>query len=262
MPKEFIETETIFLEPVCDEVSKCDKSLQTLYLKKTDEDKLINLIHTYCNSDIYKKLEISKKFGLVMSGLPGTGKTTLLKVIAYEFQLDIYYINLSQVKKNSDFKLLSDYVYLKKGSGFVVMEDVDAMTDVLNKRDSDVELSPVSSEEDDFNLSFLLNWLDGSHTPADLVVAFSTNHIEKIDPAVLRKGRIDMIINFTKCDHYQINKIYKNIKGRELNYQVLRQIPEFFFTPADIIFHLKNKYYDDSPDNEIMKELIDHTAIF
>ena len=152
--------------------------------------------------------------------------------------------------------MLSDYVYNVKGGGFIAMEDVDAMTNVLNQRTNGDETNYVYNDQDSFNLSTMLNWLDGPLTPSNLACGFSTNHIEKLDKAFLRKGRIDVQIEFTKCDHYQINTIYRTMKDKDMDIDVLTKIQEYKYTPADIISHLFANQYENIDDYTLMKELI------
>ena len=62
--------------------------------------------------------------------------------------------------------------------------------------------------------AFLAHILDGTLCKDGTIFAITTNHIEKLDPALYRKGRIDLSVNFLKCDHYQLNIIYKAIMNR------------------------------------------------
>ena len=70
----------------------------------------------------------------------------------------------------------------------------------------------------------------------------TTNHLEKIDPAIYRAGRVDGLVEMKKCDHTQIKKIFKKCIDRNIKEEVLEKILEYKYSPADIIFHLKNNY--------------------
>jgi len=92
-----------------------------------------------------------------------------------------------------------------------VIEDIDAMGEVVLKREW--KKPPESKKEikfDEFgnireeetnpiDLSFLLNLLDGTLESSGRIIAISTNFPERIDRALIRPGRIDMIIHFKKC---------------------------------------------------------------
>jgi ATP-dependent 26S proteasome regulatory subunit len=62
------------------------------------------------------------------------------------------------------------------------------------------EFGNIKEEETNpIDLSFLLNILDGTLESSGRIIAISTNFPERIDSALIRPGRIDMIINFKKC---------------------------------------------------------------
>jgi hypothetical protein len=50
------------------------------------------------------------------------------------------------------------------------------------------------------DLSFLLNLLDGTLESSGRILAISSNFPERIDRALIRPGRIDMIVHFKKCN--------------------------------------------------------------
>lgn len=97
----------------------------------------------------------------------------------------------------------------------------------------------MNSSENSLTLEYLLNLLDGTLTYNDSIVIITTNHIDKLNLTIYRAGRIDNLIEMKKCDHYQITKIYKRFIQRNISLEVLNQISENKYTPAQIIFHLK-----------------------
>jgi chaperone BCS1 len=113
------------------------------------------------------------------------------------------------------------------------------------------------TKDDDLDLSYLLNVLDGTLSQQDMVYVITTNHLDKLDPALYRKGRINVIIDFKKCDHYQILCISEKIMKRKIDETVLAMIAENTYTPADIIQHLlENIHNNDMTDKEIMEYFI------
>jgi ATP-dependent 26S proteasome regulatory subunit len=59
------------------------------------------------------------------------------------------------------------------------------------------------------NLSYLLNILDGIKESQDRIIIMTTNHVKKLDPALIRPGRIDLNINFKKASIKDIKEILK-----------------------------------------------------
>lgn len=110
--------------------------------------------------------------------------------------------------------------------------------------------------DDDLDLSYFLNILDGTISQKDMVVIMTTNHLEMLDPAIYRAGRMDLILNLKLCDHHQIREIYRRIIKREIDVNVLNKIPIDTYTPAKIIFHLIKYIGSEMSDDEIMATLI------
>jgi ATP-dependent 26S proteasome regulatory subunit len=82
----------------------------------------------------------------------------------------------------------------------------------------------------------------------------TTNNKHVLDPAIYRKGRVDIDIELQLCDHYQISEIYKSVKQKEIDKDVLRKVQENKYSPADILFHLIHNMYSDVSDDELFSE--------
>ena len=85
----------------------------------------------------------------------------------------------------------------------------------------------------------------------------TTNNKDKLDPALYRPGRVDIMIDFKRCDHYQIRKMFSQYIKREIDPDVLSKIPQDMFSPADIIQTLTRFVLNsDIPDSVIMQKFI------
>lgn len=141
------------------------------------------------------------RFGLFLVGKPGTGKTSLLKCIAAESLPHIVDIVVIKFPPRSSMCNFSVYQTLEraqqstiKGNKTVwIIEDIDCIAEFLGKRSTDDKISDTSS-----GLSAFLNMIDGMDTPENLMICFTSNHPEKLDPATIRPGRMDKILN---CDN-------------------------------------------------------------
>jgi hypothetical protein len=254
--KQIKKTETTF-EIESKEINTCKKNINTLYLRETDIGSLKCVLDQFKNNkELYSTLDIPRKIGFMFYGEPGTGKSTAIKAISTYLKKNIYFVNLNGVTKNSELKNIFDNVTLNcSNGGIIVFEDIDCMTDIVKSRKVSKEstlVSTIGESDDKLSLSYFLNLLDGTLTSNESVFIMTTNHIEKIDKAIYRSGRVDVAINFKLCDHYQIKQIYKNFMRREIDSDVLSTIQPDKYSPADIIFHLMQNIYNKAESDDVI----------
>jgi mitochondrial chaperone BCS1 len=130
----------------------------------------------------YEEHGIPYRMGICLYGPPGTGKTSLVKAIAAEEEKDLYLLNLNSM---NDLTLQNAMDQLDHNA-IVLIEDIDAYF-FTHKRDE--------NNKDNLSgktLSGLLNAIDGVSNSKGRILVITTNHIEKLDPALLRPGRIDL----------------------------------------------------------------------
>lgn len=175
--------------------------------------------------DWYEKKGIPHTLGFMFHGDPGTGKTSTIKAIANVARRHIINIQLSEIKSKEQLRALffSDEISVYNNGAterytipvnerMYVIEDIDAMGDIVLRREwkkpepmaeratiLDEFGRPKEDEKNPIDLSFLLNLLDGTLETTGRILAVSTNFPERIDRALIRPGRIDMIVHFKKC---------------------------------------------------------------
>ncbi|OAA33887.1 cell division protease ftsH [Beauveria brongniartii RCEF 3172] len=126
--------------------------------------------------------------GYLLYGAPGTGKTSLSLAAAGQFGLDIYAMNLSKVNDAT----LSDLMRKLPTRCILLLEDIDAIESAKSRENSDAESSTSSS----VTLSGLLNAIDGAGSVEGRALIMTTNHVDRLDPAVIRPGRVDKMVEF------------------------------------------------------------------
>jgi chaperone BCS1 len=130
------------------------------------------------------------RLGILLDGPAGTGKSSLLHAIASETGRSLYYLNLGSVDDDKELTgLVSSGRNWKKT--LLVIEDFDATGVKVARKEADTEGKP-ATEKQGVSLSALLNVLDGLIAPDGLVVIATTNHPERLDPALVRDGRFDI----------------------------------------------------------------------
>ncbi len=239
-------------------------SFENLYLRKYQDTELFNLTDRFLNEKkSMEQLGIPNKLGILLYGEPGCGKTTTITTIASYLGRDIFYLNLKLIKTNNELKMIFDYINLEHpGGGVVILEDIDAMTNVVMKRinsnNPNDKFILNKSSDDKITLEYLLNLMDGTLTHNESVLIITTNHLDKLDQALYRPGRIDNVVKLKKCDHYQISRIFKRFIKRDIDTKILNKIKEDTFTPAQIIFNIVKfiKKREETSDEIIMGEFI------
>lgn len=122
----------------------------------------------------------------MLYGPPGTGKTSFTQAIAGALKLNICYLNLSGDRLCDDGlnRALND----APAQSIILLEDIDG---IFIKREY-VDRNGITRSRRRVTFSGLLNALDGIRSQEGRILFMTTNHREKLDPALLRPGRCDM----------------------------------------------------------------------
>lgn len=265
IPRKTIPVEEVKQKITSKQLNELSKSLDTLYLRKQDKERLISALTQFRDKkDLIKELGLPNKLNILLHGLPGTGKSTTIQAVATFLKKDIYYVDIKDAKTNQDLQAILEYVNksVGNGGGIVVFEDIDVMTNVVLKRQNEIREYKVNeiinNKDSAITLEYLLNILQGTLTMDDSVCIVTTNHLAHLDPAFYRAGRFDVKIEMKLCDRYQIQCIYQKIISREVPEQIIRKIPEDKFSPATVIFDIKNYIFDtDASDDVILHSFIE-----
>lgn len=131
-------------------------------------------------------------------GPPGTGKTSTIRAIASVFRLSCCF--LSMTTANFSNQVLGDALSQIPPNALIVLEDVDALFNEDRKNE----------QSNNLTFSGLLNALDGLISADGVITVMTTNHIEKLDKALIRGGRVDRRFLFSKPTHEQIKSVFKS----------------------------------------------------
>jgi chaperone BCS1 len=175
----------------------------------------------------YSNRGIPYRRGYLMTGPPGTGKSSLSFAIAGYFRLKIYIVSLNSPAMNEE-NLGNLFADLPKKC-LVLLEDIDTAGlthtrgDMPTEEPAPLEKLPGSettttttdssskNSSGRISLSALLNILDGVASQEGRVLVMTTNHIEKLDEALIRPGRVDMVIKFGLATTDMIITIFRTI---------------------------------------------------
>ena len=160
------------------------------------ESVLADLREFYRSSPWYAERGIPYRRGYLLHGPPGTGKTTLVLALAGELKLSVAVLNLSsRLMSDESLRTLIDDL---PAATLLLIEDVDC---VFKERRS-------TEPETGVTFSGLLNALDGVSSREGRALFLTTNHPQRLDPALVRPGRVDRKIELGPATPDQARRLF------------------------------------------------------
>lgn len=218
-------------------LARTTRPFSTVILNEEVKKELIDDVTDYLNPATrrwYSNRGIPYRRGYLLHGPPGTGKSSLSLALAGFFKMRIYIVSLSSVTANEE-NLATLFAELPRRC-VVLLEDIDtaglthtredgSQADATNANTDEASASPASTLRipgapavpnpnntgGRLSLSGLLNILDGVASQEGRVLIMTTNHIEKLDKALIRPGRVDMIVEFGRADESMVAQIFRSL---------------------------------------------------
>jgi chaperone BCS1 len=191
------------------------RRLASVILQPGEKEHLLEDVAQFKKSkQWYEHLGVPYHRGYLFHGLPGTGKTSLVSALAAYFGLSIYVVNFAEFNDRS----LMSAVNQVPANSVLLFEDIDCMRGSQSRAGLECETgkngtATISTKQsasiNGVTLSGLLNVLDGFHAPSAVLFVMTTNHVEKLDPALLRAGRIDYKLFLGKASDQQKVELYR-----------------------------------------------------
>ena len=234
------------------------------------KDLLLKKVDKFLNGkEWYDERGIPYNLGIMLYGDPGCGKTSFIKsLLNYldckkEKRVHGIYVNLDDdfdldtlenvitQEKIGDFKIpISNRLY--------IFEDIDCMGDVVKDRDiqdpSEKKMEDLlkaamnnqgnklpdnenttSGSKKKNSLSKILNIFDGLIESPGRITIFTTNKLDVLDKALIRPGRVDIKINFTKCSCQMAIDIINKFYGANISKKHIEKYEEYSITPAELV---------------------------
>lgn len=228
------------------------------------------------NRKWYDAKGIPYTLGLLLSGQAGAGKTSTIKCLANETKRHVININLNNDITKTQLENLffnemimvlnvstgqTEKYYIPLDQRIYVLEDIDCQSELVYERagpkepeqEQSVDLpvsvktnpdkpdtynnTPSFVQSEKIDLSFLLNLLDGVLELPGRIVIMTSNYPEKLDHALIRPGRIDIIAKFQKCNHatmIEMMEFFYDIVLSDADKARIRGITEYSVSPAEL----------------------------
>lgn len=205
-----------------------------LILTKPNKDKLNMFLEDWGNlsyKKIYANAGIAYKYGILLYGNPGTGKSSAVLHICdsirsmSEWSPGIFMLDLS-----SSLEAIMESIDIVKeckndmninAPTIIIMEEIDI---IMHSRDE-------HDKENAAKVSYLLQVLDGANTINNTIFIATTNYIDRLDRAFIRKSRFDMVLEVTDFETEDLAKEMCN--GFKVPYTILEGI-EYPINPTEL----------------------------
>ncbi|KAL8208620.1 hypothetical protein R6Q57_008032 [Mikania cordata] len=158
------------------------------------KEELEEIVEFLRNPDRYIRLGARPPRGVLLVGLPGTGKTLLAKAVAGEAEVPFIscsasefvelYVGMGASRVRDLFARAK-----KEAPSIIFIDEIDA---VAKSRDGRFRI--VSNDEREQTLNQLLTEMDGFDSNSAVIVLGATNRADVLDPALRRPGRFDRVV--------------------------------------------------------------------
>lgn len=241
-------------------------TFNTLAMESEKKKEIMEDLTTFSQAEeFYQRIGRAWKRGYLLYGPPGTGKSTMIAAMANLLNYDIYDLELTAVKDNTELRKL---LIETSSKSIIVIEDIDCSLDLTGQRkktkkkeknedeSGEKEEKQKSPKDENKNsqvtLSGLLNFIDGlwSACGGERLIVFTTNFVEKLDPALIRKGRMDKHIELSYCSFEAFKVLaynYLKVDAHQLFDKITELLGDARMTPADVAEHLMPKTLPGNP---------------
>ena len=252
---------------------------------------IINKIDFFLkNREWYYDKGIPYSLGIGLHGPPGTGKTSFIKALANYTKRHIIVISFKIIKTKSHleeiffentYNVNNEINSITFDKKIIVFEDIDCIGDIVldrnkkkikNKNFKNKDTLNVNNfmkticeindnesilNEELITLDDILNLWDGIRETPGRILIISSNHYNKLDPALIRPGRIDISHELNNASHNTISELYFHLFGKEIDKKKLLKIKEYFYSPAELI----NIYVKYKKEYEFLERLLENRKI-
>jgi mitochondrial chaperone BCS1 len=151
----------------------------------------------------YERIGVPYRRGYLLYGPPGNGKTSVVKALAGELRMSIFLMILSDPDINDN--RVNDLLAKVPERSIVLLEDIDCAF---------VKRQRANGRAGGLTFAGLLNAIDGVAAPEGRLIVMTTNHLDRLDPALIRPGRADVKLGFENATSDQAARLFRRFFPR------------------------------------------------
>ncbi|KAF2016110.1 hypothetical protein BU24DRAFT_441458 [Aaosphaeria arxii CBS 175.79] len=181
--------------------AKRKRPLESVVLERGVKERIVQDVQAFLEARTwYLDRGIPYRRGYLLYGPPGTGKSSFIQALAGHLDFDIAILNVSERGLTDD--RLNHLLTKVPRRTIVLLEDIDVA--FMNRK------APGSDGYSGATVTFsgLLNALDGVASAEERIIFLTTNHVERLDEALIRPGRVDMTVRLGEATEYQIDLLW------------------------------------------------------
>ena len=188
-----------------------NRDVESLVYSFDETGKIVKFIDKFiADIDYYKSKQLNYKTGILLYSEPGTGKSSLVKALACKYHRSICQINMANIDK-INFNDITGMINAETEEQYIVLfEDIDTLYLNRSKTNEDGE-EEADSKAKDFQgiINGLLQFLDSNSSPNNVIFIATTNHVERLDEALIRDGRFDLKVEIKALEEKEIPRFMK-----------------------------------------------------
>ena len=177
------------------------RSMDTLFFDNGVKESVINHLQKWLNNEhIYTERGLIYKTGILLYGTPGTGKSSLATAIATYLHCGLVTIDCTTFQY-LPIAEVTESINADDDRYVVLLDEIDAIFGSRENEDDD---------EKNKRISKLLAFLDSQQSPNNVVFVATTNYIDRLDKAALRKGRFDLLLELDGINRHAATAMCKS----------------------------------------------------